>query len=90
MIDFYSYKNIVFQARVYEFHEAFDDAPVEGQFDWGKLALNVLGGVAIAGIVALGFVGIGLVAGVAVLGLVFAFTGTFSMATVYTLMIFLL
>ncbi|MDE6357837.1 MAG: phage late control D family protein, partial [Eubacteriales bacterium] len=88
IIDSCSYVNIVYQARVYFTYELFDDAPVKGKFDWGKLALNVLGGIALAGVVAIGFIGIGLVSGVAVAGIVFAFTGTFSMATVCTLMIF--
>lgn len=88
IIDSCSYVNIVYQARVYFTYELFDDAPVEGKFDWGKLALSVIGGVALAALVAVGIgFGIGLVAGVAVAGLV-SIGGTFSVATVYAVMIF--
>ena len=62
--DIYSYKNHLLQGRNYETYPPFDDAPEEAGFDWGKLFLNVLGGIAIAGLcaVAVGF-GIGLVIG---------------------------
>ena len=45
--DIISRTNTIVSGRVHEAYPPFDDAPVEKGFDWGQLAMNVLGAILI-------------------------------------------
>lgn len=72
---------VYYAGQVFRECEKIDDAPKEGEFDWGKWGLNILAGIATVVVVTVavaGFVAAGVLTGGATLVATVAVVGTFT------------